>query len=99
MAVAGIGNPDNFFELLHDNDLHVYEKLIFPDHHKFSKPDISKIIDISAKKKLKIIMTEKDFYKIKDLNLPNFDYLKVELEIENKEKLIKKILNINDKNF
>ena len=44
-------------------------------------------------------MTEKDFFKIKDLNLPNFDYLKVELVIENKEKLIKKILDINDKNF
>ena len=99
MAVAGIGNPNNFFELLHENNLHICEKLIFPDHHKFSKPEISKIIEVSAKKNLKIIMTEKDFFKIKHLNLPNFNYLKVELEIGNKDKLIKNILNINDKNF
>ena len=99
MAVAGIGNPSNFFELLHENNLHIHKKLIFPDHHKFSKPEISKIIEISAKNNLKIIMTEKDFFKIKHLNLPNFDYLKVELEIENKDKLIRNILNINDKNF
>ena len=33
-------------------------------------------------------MTEKDFFKIKDFNLKNINYLKISLEINNKEKLI-----------
>ena len=39
-------------------------------------------------------MTEKDYFKVKKYSLNNrFQFLKVNLEIENKEKLIKKILN------
>ena len=37
-------------------------------------------------------MTEKDYFKLKDFDLDNYDYLKVNLEISNKEKLFKKIL-------
>ena len=39
-------------------------------------------------------MTEKDFFKIKDFNLRNLNYLKVKLQIEEKEKLLNKIKNI-----
>ena len=37
LALAGIANPENFFMLLEKNNLKVEEKLIFPDHYKFSK--------------------------------------------------------------
>ena len=39
-------------------------------------------------------MTEKDYYKVKDLKLDNLNFLKVSLEIENLDKLISKIKNI-----
>ena len=39
-------------------------------------------------------MTEKDYFKLKDFDLDNYDYLKVNLEISNKEELFKKILDI-----
>ena len=89
MAVAGIGNPDNFFQLLEENNLFVEKKLIFPDHYNFSKNEIQKIINDAKRKNYQIIMTEKDYYKIKDDNKNQVKFLKVMLKIENQEKLIK----------
>ena len=43
-------------------------------------------------------MTEKDFFKIKDFNLRNLNYLKVKLQIEEKEKLLNKIKKIYENN-
>ena len=96
LALAGIANPENFFMLLQKNGLTVSERLIFPDHYKFTKKEFSNIMDIAERKKLKIIMTEKDFFKIKDFGLENLSYLKVSLEINNKEKLINRIKKIYD---
>ena len=36
-------------------------------------------------------MTEKDYFKLKDFDLDNYDYLKVNLEISNKENYLKNI--------
>ena len=41
-------------------------------------------------------MTEKDFFKIKKFKFKNLDYLKVFLEIKEKEKLINRIKKIYD---
>ena len=61
LALAGIGNPENFFDLLDKNGLIVKKKLIYPDHHEFNKDEIRDIINISKNEKLKIVMTEKIF--------------------------------------
>ena len=45
-----------------------------------------------------IIMTEKDYFKIKDYDLRNLHYLKVSLEIKEKEKLLKKITRLHETN-
>ena len=34
LAIAGIGNPNNFFNLLLEKKLKVEKKIIFPDHYK-----------------------------------------------------------------
>ena len=96
LAIAGIGNPENFFDLLKKNNLNIEKKLIFPDHYNFSKKEIKKIIEQSKKDKLKIIMTEKDFYKIKNYSLNDIKYLKVEVKIRSEEKLFDKINKIYD---
>ena len=41
----------------------------------------------------KLIMTEKDYFRIKEFNLEEIEFLKVELEIKNKDQLIKKIFD------
>ena len=96
LAVAGIGNPENFFKLLESNNLKIEKKLIFPDHYKFSKEEILKIVDEANKNHYKILMTEKDYYKIKNFKIDTIEYLKISIKIENQEKLIAKIRNLND---
>lgn len=96
LVLAGIANPENFLSLLEKNNLNIQEKLFFPDHYAFSKKEIKDIAKFAKKRNLKIIMTEKDYFKLKDFNLENYDYLKVNLEIKKKEDLFKKILDIYD---
>ena len=97
-ALAGIGNPENFFKLLDKYNLKIDKKMSFPDHYRFSKENICNIIEEAKKNKCEIIMTEKDFFKIKDFKLQNINYLKVSLEIERKDNLIKILNKLYDKN-
>ena len=64
-AVAGIGNPGRFFDLLRHARIKVIEH-VFPDHHVFSANDFANM-DAS----LPILMTEKDAVKCKSLGLKN----------------------------
>ena len=99
LALAGIGNPSNFFELLEKNNLKVKRKLNFPDHYQFKKKEMLDIIDEAKKENLQIIMTEKDYLRIKQFNLKGIGYLKIDLNIHNSSNLIEKILKTYDKNF
>ena len=91
-AVAGIGNPNNFFQTLKDFNLKVKKKFVFPDHYQFSKNELLNIIEEAKDNNCKVITTEKDYCRIKKFNYRNFEYLKVSLEIKNKKKFINKIL-------
>jgi len=92
LAFAGIGNPENFFNLLEDNNLNVTKKVPFPDHYNYSLKELNKLIFFSLKNDLQLITTEKDFFRIKHFNLPQIKYLEVKLEIQNKNVFEKKIL-------
>ncbi len=92
-AFAGIGNPKNFFKLLVDNNLDVKSKIEFPDHYNYSKREIEKIKDISVKNNWQIITTEKDYFRIKKFGFENIKFLKIELEILEKDKFISQLLN------
>ncbi len=94
LAFAGIGNPDNFFNLLTQYDFKIEKKLVFPDHYIFSFNEIKKIVNDAKNRNLEIITTEKDYYKIKDFGINEIRYLKVSLEIEETEKLLKEIYKI-----
>ncbi len=99
LALAGIGNPENFFDLIEEYGLKIYEKMIFPDHYVFSKNEILNIIKKAKDNKLEIIMTEKDFFKIRNFEIDNLKYLKVSLVINEKEKLINIVNNLYEKNY
>ena len=92
-AFAGIGNPNNFFKLLSENNLNVQKKEFFPDHHDFTSDDIKKMIDIAKKNDFELITTEKDFYRIKDNSFNEIKYLKVDLIIKEKNKFINEIIS------
>ena len=74
-AVAGIANPDRFFELLRHSGIEVLEK-VFPDHHNFESADFE-----GLEKNLPIIMTEKDAVKCREISLPNAWYLSVDAQL------------------
>ena len=60
LALAGIGNPENFFQILEKNRLQIGEKLIFPDHYNFSMSEVKNIIE-RAKKNNKTKNFRKNF--------------------------------------
>ena len=97
LAIAGIGNPENFFRLIKESNLNIKKKLIFPDHYEFTETEVQNIIRGAKEKNYHIIMTEKDYYKIKHFNKDELKYLKVYLEIEKKEKFVKRITELYDK--
>ena len=90
VAFAGIGNPSNFFHLLKENNINVKKTYSFPDHYNYSENDFSKIID---DKNMKIITTEKDYLRMNDRQKQNCDFVKVDLEIENKSEFVNLIKN------
>ena len=91
LAVAGIANPKNFFDLLLKEGLEIEKKMIFPDHYQFKKSEMENILKYAEERNLQIVMTEKDYFKIKQFNHNEIKYLKIILKIDNCEKLIKLI--------
>ena len=51
------------------------------------------MINESLKNDCELITTEKDYFRIKDLGFDKIQYLKIELKIFEKEKIINKILD------
>ncbi len=91
LAIAGIGNPENFFKLIEENNLKIEKRLVFPDHHIFSEKEIRNIINNAEENNYQIIMTEKDYYKINHYNFKMIKYLRVSLDIVEKEKLLNRV--------
>jgi len=90
-AFAGIGNPSNFFDLLKENKLNLINTIPFSDHYKFSISDHEYLL--SNSKDVVLLTTEKDHCRIDDDYKKNIEFLKIELEIDNKDsfaELIKK---------
>ena len=91
LMFCGIGNPHEFEQTLVKNKFNICKKIIYPDHHKFTNIDLKKLNDIAKKKKLTMVTTEKDFYRLNKIQKKNIKFLKIKLEIKDK-KYFKKIL-------
>ena len=96
LVISGIGNPENFFKILKDNQMNIQKKMVYPDHYEFTKNEMLKITEYAKKNDFQIVMTEKDYFKIKDFSLENIKYLKVKLEIEKEEEFIKNVMKAYD---
>lgn len=99
LAFAGIGNTDNFFDLLKINNLRVKHSISFPDHYNFKKNEIIEIIEKAKNTDCTILTTEKDFLRIEKYNFSEINSCPVELEILEKEKFIKSIKRVYDKSY
>ena len=74
-AIAGVGNPNRFFDLLLRLGFE-FDKNAFPDHHKYNKRDLYYLDH------LPILMTEKDAAKCKHFKNSKIWYLSIESKIE-----------------
>jgi len=85
-AVAGIGNPERFFNSLCASGFDIIRH-IFRDHHYFSKQDIS------FADELDVVMTEKDATKCRDIASDKHWFLKVAARLPDEfmDKLIEKL--------
>jgi subfamily B ATP-binding cassette protein MsbA len=87
-GVAGIGNPDRFFETLREMGYEVMEHR-FDDHHRFE------LADLDFGDSLPVIMTEKDAVKCRQLLIEqihgNFWYL--DITVQPDERLLAKLLS------
>ncbi len=74
-AMAGIGCPQRFFQLLKDHGLQLIE-WAFPDHFRFAKADIT------PDDELLVFMTEKDAVKCKHFAQPRHWYLPIDVNVD-----------------
>ncbi len=70
IAIAAIGDPDQFFSQV-AKDYHLKGHLAFSDHYEFSKSDVSWMIRLMEREDAMLLCTEKDAIKLR-----NFDELK-----------------------
>ena len=88
LIFSGIGNPSNFKNLLLKNKIKIKKTLIYPDHYNYSLNDLKHIRKLAKDLKLKILTTEKDYLRIKNLDKKDIKFLKIKLEIKKRKSFI-----------
>ena len=85
---SGIGNHKTFISMIKKYGFTILQDLEFPDHYKYTKKDIKRIVKIADQLNCKIITTEKDYLRIEDdIEKENIKFLKSELKILDEEKI------------
>ena len=80
--------------MLKDFNISTSEEIEFPDHYNYSDKDLKKLVDKAKKNESILLTTEKDYARIDKIYKKNINYLKVIVEIQNKEKYIEMIKKI-----
>ena len=91
---AGIGNPVNFFNLLRDNNIDILEEISFPDHHNYFGKELENLINKAKENNTILLTTEKDYLRIDDNYKKNINFLKIAVEIENRNQFIEEIKKV-----
>ena len=91
LIFSGIGEPEDFKEILIENNFKISKEVTFPDHYNYSQNDIENIINQANKTNSEIITTEKDYVKLSEVHKKSINFLQIDLKIYDDENL-KKIL-------
>ena len=93
LMFCGIGNPHEFEQTLIKYKFKINKKIIFPDHYKLTNTDLKKLKDNAKKDNLTLITTEKDFFRLNKTQRKNIKFLKIKLEIKEKNKLVRTLIS------
>ena len=89
ITLAGIGNPDNFFNFLEDYKLNIIKKLRYPDHYSFSKKNLDNLLQLKIKYNAKLVTTEKDYMRIDPQYINEFDFIPIKIRLQSANDLTK----------
>lgn len=103
LLITAIGNPNSFMEIVKTQNPKNVKLISYPDHHMWSLSDCKKIIKKSHNYDY-VIVTEKDYVKLRKFNLTDKFYtLRIHLDIEENNffkqsviSLINKIISHDD---
>ena len=84
--VTGVVNPKGLLSHLKDLGL-IVNHFNYPDHYNYLNSDVQKFGDQI------VITTEKDFTKLRNMDIENLFYLPIEFKIHNQEDLLAEIAN------
>lgn len=96
LVFSGIGNHQTFISMLKKNNFKIVKDIEFPDHYNYKINEIDKIFSISKDLNCNILTTEKDFLRLSIKNKDKIKFVKSELYIKEKEKLINALFSINE---
>lgn len=95
LALSGIATPDYFSELLKRCGMEVVDERIYPDHHYYTRQDLTSLLG-EVKKIEFIVTTEKDLVKLKTHpvdSLPLYA-LRIDVKIQEEEEFYKRVLEV-----
>lgn len=79
VAFCGIGHPEKFFASLNKCGFNLVKTFNFPDHHFYTRAELSSLIEFAQKNNLDIYTTSKDFIKILPELRPHFKVLNIKI--------------------
>jgi len=79
---------------LKDNKIDIVEEIKFPDHHKYSEETLENLINKAKENNTILLTTEKDYFRIDENYKQNINFLKIEVEIENRNQFIDEIKKV-----
>lgn len=91
LAIAGIGNPERFFNLIMEHEIDIQETRVFSDHYQYQANDFYDVGNETP-----ILMTEKDAVKCAHFARPHWYYLQVaaNFSADFESKLIQRVADI-----
>ena len=89
---SGIGNHKTFMSMMKEYSFKILKDFEFPDHYNYKDEDIGKIERWAKELDCKIVTTEKDFLRLRNMNFNNLKFIKSKLKILEEEKFIRSIV-------
>ncbi len=94
IGFAGISHPMKFKNTLEKLGANIIKFKAFTNHKPFKNKDLTDLVNAAEKQKALLITTEKDFVRIPKYLRRKIHVLRVELELQNQDFLLKKIMAI-----
>ena len=72
----------------------MHDEIKFPDHYTYSEKELKNLINKARENDAILVTTEKDYNRINKSYLNNINYLKILVEIDNRNQFIDEIKKI-----